>query len=38
MYDGRNFHPMVGYSWDTCSLNVLLARVRQPGVSFSVGF
>lgn len=38
IYDGRNFNPLVSYSWDTCSLSVLLARMRHPGVSFSVGF
>ncbi len=38
IYDGRNFHPLVSYSWDTCSISVLLARMKHPGVSFSVGF
>ncbi len=38
LYDGRNFTPVASYSWDTYSLSVLVARMRHPGVAFSVGF
>jgi hypothetical protein len=37
-YDGRNFHPIVTYGWDRYSVSFLLARMRNPGVSISVGF
>ena len=38
VFDGVRFHPIVSYSWDRYSLSLILAGMRHPGLSLSVGF
>jgi len=37
-FDGVNFHPTVGYSWDRYGVTFIYANTRYPGLNFSVGF
>ncbi len=38
VYDGVNFHPMVTHTWDRYGLTLLLANLKYPGISISLGF
>jgi hypothetical protein len=37
-YDGRHTHAMAAYSWGRYSLGLLAVELKDPGVTFSIGY